>query len=94
MSTLRTFALVAAALVAALIVWPRGATADKPDKPDRHAPAECPQWEVMLAPAMRLAVDTKSLPEAGKPMVERAPAGWEPFAYTPSGALVYRRCAR
>ena len=53
----------------------------------------CAQWEVMLAPSVRSASDSKPLPELGT-SVEQAPAGWEPFAFNPSGQLVYRRCAR
>jgi hypothetical protein len=78
------------ALLAALVLgWPRGATADKP-----AVVAACPQWEVMLSQPTRVTIDAKSLPEAGKAVVEQAPAGWEPFAFTPAGQLVYRRCTR
>ena len=73
-------------MVGAVVAWPRGATADKP--------AGCGQWEVMLAPPGRVNLDAKALPEPGKSFVEQAPAGWEPFAFTPAGALVYRRCAK
>lgn len=79
------------ALVGALVVaWPRGATADKAGT----AMLPCPQWEVMLSQPTRVTIDAKSLPELGKAVVEQAPAGWEPFAFTPSGQLVYRRCAK
>lgn len=79
------------ALVGALVVaWPRGATADKAGT----AVLPCPQWEVMLSQPTRVTIDAKSLPELGKAVVEQAPAGWEPFAFTPSGQLVYRRCAK
>ena len=81
-----TFLVAALAMPVAVVAWPRGATADKP--------SGCAQWEVMLAPPGRLTLDTKALPEPGKSFVEQAPAGWEPFALTPAGALVYRRCAR
>jgi hypothetical protein len=60
-----------------------------------HARADgggCPQWEVMLAQPPAIATMAPS--GIGKPVVEKAPAGWEPFAYAPSGQLVYRRCAR
>ncbi|MES1204561.1 MAG: hypothetical protein ABUS79_01365 [Pseudomonadota bacterium] len=64
----------------------------------RHAAADkingCQQWEVMLGQPARVVTDVKTLPELGKPFVEPAPAGWEPFAFGPSGQLVYRRCAR
>jgi hypothetical protein len=57
-----------------------------------HAESGCPQWEVLLAqPPSILTVQPN---EVGKPVVEKAPAGWEPFAYAPSGQLVYRRCGR
>jgi hypothetical protein len=52
----------------------------------------CPQWETMLAQPGPITVVQPA--EVGKPTVEKAPAGWEPFAYSPSGQLVYRRCAR
>lgn len=70
----------------ALLFGARGATADKP--------STCQQWEVMLGQPTRVTIDVKSLPEAGKPVVEPAPPGWEPFAFTPSGQLVFRRCAK
>jgi hypothetical protein len=52
----------------------------------------CPQWEVMLAQPPPIL--TVPVSEIGKPVIEKAPAGWEPFAFAPSGQLVYRRCAR
>ena len=57
----------------------------------RAQSAGCPQWEVMLATPPPVAMVQPS--EMGKPVVEKAPAGWEPFAYSPSGTLVFRRCA-
>jgi hypothetical protein len=87
MMNLRRIAMVAGLVgVGVVVAWPRGATADKP--------SGCAQWEVMLAPPGRITLDAKSLPEPGKSFVEHAPAGWEPFAFTPTGALVYRRCAK
>ncbi|MBC8132001.1 MAG: hypothetical protein H7X95_03395 [Deltaproteobacteria bacterium] len=73
-------------LVGASLAWSRGATADKA--------AGCQQWEVMVAQPARITIDAKSLPEAGKPVVEQSPPGWEPFAFTPAGQLVYRRCGK
>jgi hypothetical protein len=91
MNDLRKITLAGALVtMAAVIAWPRGATADRPAAP----PPGCGQWEVMLAPPGRITLDAKALPEPGKSFVEHAPAGWEPFAFTPGGALVYRRCAR
>ena len=93
MTNLRPAALplgLLALLGAVLVAWPRGATADKP----AAVVVPCPQWEVMLSQPTRVTIDVKSLPEAGKAVVEQAPAGWEPFAFTPAGQLVYRRCAR
>lgn len=88
----RRITLLAAALVAlGAMVWPRGATADKSPS---TTPPTCTQWEVMLAPAGHVTLDAKAVPQPGKSFVEQAPAGWEPFAFTPAGALVYRRCAR
>lgn len=88
MSTWRATAFLLTGLIIAVgvVAWPRGATADKP--------AGCPQWEVMVGQATRITIDAKSLPEAGKPLIEQAPPGWEPFAFAPAGQLVYRRCAR
>jgi hypothetical protein len=85
--------MLVGALVAggAFFAWPRGANADK------AAPGQqpsCQQWEVMVAPAVRSANEARPLPEAGKPIVESAPAGWEPFAFGPTGQLVFRRCAK
>ena len=58
----------------------------------RADPPGCPQWETMLAqPGLIMSVQPNEL---GKPVIEKAPTGWEPFAYTPAGQLVYRRCAR
>jgi hypothetical protein len=80
--------LVVAGLVAVgwFLAWPRGATAEKP--------SICQQWEVMLAQPVRSANDAKPLPEISKPYVEQSPAGWEPFAFGPTGQLVFRRCSR
>ena len=91
MKTVRAKALSLAVLVlgGAVLAWPRGATADK-----APSPSGCQQWEVMLGTATRITIDAKSLPEAGKAFVEQAPPGWEPFAFTPGGQLVYRRCAK
>jgi hypothetical protein len=83
---------VAVLVVAGVIAWPRGATADKPSSCAACTP--CVQWEVMLAPPGHVTLDAKALPQPGKSFVEQAPAGWEPFALTPAGALVYRRCAK
>jgi len=92
MSELRKITLVGALVASAVVVaWPRGATAERPE---RQSPPGCGQWEVMLAPPGRITLDAKALPEPGKSFVEHAPAGWEPFAFTPNGALVYRRCAK
>lgn len=83
------------AAVGAVLGLPRGATAEKPPVAAPVAGTTgCAQWEVMLAPPARVAMDTKALPALGKPVVEQAPVGWEPFAFTPTGALVYRRCAK
>lgn len=60
-----------------------------------HADAEgggCHEWEVMMAQPSPIISAQPA--EIGKPLVEKVPSGWEPFAYSPSGALVYRRCAR
>jgi hypothetical protein len=55
-------------------------------------PAACAQWEIT---SDDLAVTTLTeLPEAGKAMIKRAPAGWEPFAIGPTGVLAYRRCVK
>lgn len=88
MTNVRRIALLAAGLIAVGVVvsWPRGATADKPPG--------CAQWEVMLASPGRVTLDAKALPEPGKSFIEQVPAGWEPFAFTPAGALVYRRCTK
>lgn len=87
MKNLRTMLLIGGAVgMGAFVVWPRGASADKP--------SACQQWEVMLTQPARVTIDAKSLPEAGKPVVEASPAGWEPFAFGPTGQLVHRRCAR
>lgn len=80
--------ICAVAALGAFVGWPRGATADKP------APTACQQWEVMLNQPTRVTIDVKSLPEIGKPLIEISPAGWEPFAFGPTGVLVYRRCAK
>lgn len=77
---------VIAATVMVGILGSRAATADKP--------SACQQWEVMLGQSGHVVTDVRSLPELGKPFVESSPAGWEPFAFAPSGQLVYRRCAR
>jgi|GEM_PF-4773432 len=81
--------VVLVVVLAVLFVgWPRiAASADRP------APS-CQQWEVALASPTHLTIDARSLPEAGKPVTETSPPGWEPFAFTPTGQLVYRRCAR
>jgi hypothetical protein len=87
MKNLSAMLVLGAFVVAMLLIgWPRGATADKP--------TGCQQWEVMLTQATHMTIDVKSLPEAGKPVIETAPPGWEPFAFGPSGQLVYRRCAK
>jgi len=87
--------VVAVLVVAGAIAWPRGATADKPPTSMPCAAcAPCTQWEVMLASPGHVTLDAKALPQPGKSFVEQAPAGWEPFALTPAGALVYRRCAK
>lgn len=60
-------------------------------------PPSCAQYELLLAapPSASAAGTSMRLPEYGKPAIEKAPAGgWEPFAYSPTGQLVYRRCAR
>jgi hypothetical protein len=75
-------------LAVLFVAWPRIATSA-----DRPAPS-CQQWEVALASPTHLTIDARSLPEAGKPVTEASPPGWEPFAFTPTGQLVYRRCAR
>ena len=52
----------------------------------------CTQWQTAIYPD---AVDLRApLPEAGKPMISTGPVGWEPFAFGPSGQLVYRRCTK
>ena len=79
---------IAILVVTAVVAWPGGAAADKP-----IAPAACPQWEVTVGQATQVTMDARSLPQLGKPVVEQAPPGWEPFAFTPAGQLVYRRCA-
>lgn len=81
-----TVLLLAVGVIATVVGWPRGATADKP--------GGCAQWEIMVAAPTRLTIDAKALPEAGKPLIEPAPPGWEPFAFTPGGQLVYRRCGK
>ena len=87
MKNLRLVLLVGGAVtMGTLVGWQRGATAEKP--------TACQQWEVMLTQPARITIDAKSLPEAGKPVVETSPAGWEPFAFGPTGQLVYRRCVR
>jgi hypothetical protein len=54
--------------------------------------APCTQWQTAVHPD---AIDVKApLPEAGKPIVSTGPVGWEPFAFGPSGQLVYRRCVK
>jgi hypothetical protein len=60
---------------------------------EANAPG-CAQWEVMLDALVRTNIDPKTIPAPGKPYVEKAPAGWEPFAFGPTGQLVYRRCIK
>jgi hypothetical protein len=80
-------ALVGALLAISVVVFtPRRATAEKP--------SGCQQWEVMLSEATHAPIDVKALPGLGKPLVEPSPPGWEPFAFGPTGQLVYRRCAK
>jgi hypothetical protein len=74
---------LAALVVAAGVA---GARAD-----DTKAQGACAQWEVM---AEEQAVVTAEKQEYGKPIVKKAPAGWEPFALGHSGLLVFRRCAK
>lgn len=80
--------VLAVLFVSCFLAWPRSAASA-----DRPAPS-CQQWEVALASPTHLTIDARSLPEAGKPVTEASPPGWEPFAFTPTGQLVYRRCAR
>lgn len=101
-NVVKILVVVALMAVAVLVGTGRGVSAERDKEPgkerDRDRAAACPpscqQWEVMLAPSTRTAADPKSLPEAGKPYVEQSPQGWEPFAFGPTGQLVYRRCAR
>jgi hypothetical protein len=83
---LRVLVVAALLTLGLLMAWPRGATAEKP--------SGCQQWEVMLSQAVRIANDSRPLPEASKPYIEQAPSGWEPFAFGPTGQLVFRRCAK
>lgn len=79
-------ATVVVVVLGVFAAWPRPATAEKP--------GGCQQWEVMLSPSALAVIDASAVPEMGKPFVEKAPAGWEPFAFRPTGQLVYRRCTK
>ncbi|MEZ4367196.1 MAG: hypothetical protein R2939_13070 [Kofleriaceae bacterium] len=54
-------------------------------------PSGCGQWEVSLA---TIATTLPGPTTQSTSTVEKVPAGWEPFAYMPTGQLAYRRCAK
>lgn len=56
--------------------------------------AECAQWELTLGPSVTMRAGTTKVTVATELAVEQAPAGWEPFAYLPTGQVSYRRCAK
>ena len=62
-------------------------------KPNAEAsPGVCKQWQTAtLAPVVDI---NGTLPEMGKPHIDTAPEGWEPFAFGAGGQLVYKRCAK
>ncbi len=73
-----------------------GVTARSPDA--RAAAAEpaptCAQWELTLGPSVAIRSGTTKVTLATELTIEQAPAGWEPFAYLPTGQVSYRRCAK
>jgi hypothetical protein len=91
MGNFREKAMVAALVgalfaISVMFLTPRPATAEKV--------LGCAQWEVMLSEPTHASIDVKALPGVGKPLIEPSPPGWEPFAFGPTGQLVYRRCAK
>jgi hypothetical protein len=86
--------LIAGAVGALLVAGAVGALAPVRSASAAGAatPSACAQWELTLGPAVTSKTATTTT--AGSFAIESAPAGWEPFAYMPSGQLSYRRCAK
>lgn len=87
MST-KSLATILAGLCAGLLIALVGT---RTEVSAQATPKGCAQWEVTLGAPSTVAplrATTDAL------VAEPAPAGWEPFAYLPSGQLSYRRCAK
>lgn len=55
-------------------------------------PGMCKQWQTAAMPPI---IDINGeLPEVGKPRIDTAPEGWEPFALGYGGQVIYKRCVK
>ncbi|MFH0902955.1 MAG: hypothetical protein V2A73_20190 [Pseudomonadota bacterium] len=70
---------------------PSGESRAGGDASQSAAPFACAQWEVMSGSDGAASL-TNELPQYGKGHVTKAPAGWEPFASSVNGILLFRRC--